>query len=74
MKDVEDFYENKHINSDLPTVNFTNLSDEEFYRCLLEPNTNLLTHYFRNKLNDSHVQTKKLYLEKDASFRSCRHT
>lgn len=74
LKDAEDFYENKHINSDLLTVNFTNMSDEEFHRCLLEANTRLLKNYYQKKLLATIEQTKKLYLDKDVSFRGYRHT
>jgi radical SAM superfamily enzyme YgiQ (UPF0313 family) len=74
LKDVEDFYENKHVNSDLLTVNFTNMSDEEFCRCLLEANTRLLDNYFQKKLSGALEQAKKLYLERDAQFRGFRQT
>jgi len=74
LKDCEDFYENKHTNSDLVTVNFTDMSNEEFHRCLLEANIRLLTNYFNKKLNSSIEQAKKLYLEKDSNFRGFRQT
>ena len=32
IKDCEDFYENKHLNSDLMAVNFTKLNDEELQK------------------------------------------
>src|SRR3990170_562092 len=31
LRDCEDFYENKHVNSDLVAINFTDLSDDEFH-------------------------------------------
>jgi len=74
LKDCEDFYENKHINADLLAVNFTELSDDEFHQCLLEANTKLFTNYFNRKLSDLVEQSKKLYLEKDASFRGFRQS
>lgn len=74
LKDCEDFYENKHINSDLPAVNFTDLSDDEFHRCLLEANTRLLKNYFGKKKDAAIEQSKKLYLEKDSSFRGFRQS
>ena len=46
IKDVADFYENKHVNSDLLAANFTELSDEEFYESLTQANTALLTNYY----------------------------
>jgi radical SAM superfamily enzyme YgiQ (UPF0313 family) len=72
LKDCEDFYENKHKNSDLVTVNFTDMSDDEFHKCLLEANTRLLTNYYQKKMNSSIKQTKELYLKRDASFRGYR--
>jgi radical SAM superfamily enzyme YgiQ (UPF0313 family) len=49
LKDCADFYEKKHVNSDLLAVNFTDMSDEEFHRCLHDANSRLLTNYFENK-------------------------
>jgi len=74
LKDCEDFYVNKHINSDLLAINFTDMSDDEFHRCLCDANCKLLTNYFSKKLSSMIDQTKRLYLEKDASFRGYRHT
>jgi radical SAM superfamily enzyme YgiQ (UPF0313 family) len=74
LKDCEDFYENKHINSDLLAVNFTDLSDDEFHRCLLEANSRLLTNYFEKKLASLKEQSRKLYLDKDSSFRGFRQS
>ena len=74
LKDVEDFYENKHINSDLLSINFTDLTDEEFHRLLLEANKTLMENYLKHKFERSMEIMKKLYLEKDATFRGYRHT
>ncbi|MBI3378822.1 MAG: radical SAM protein [Nitrospirae bacterium] len=74
LKGIEDFYENKHINSDLPTVNFTDMSDEEFCRCLLDANTRLLNNYFQKKISTALEQARRLYLERDAQFRGFRQT
>jgi len=74
LKDCEDFYENKHINSDLLAVNFTDLSDDEFHRCLLEANTRLIINYFEKKLASLKEQSRKLYLDKDSSFRGFRQS
>ena len=63
LKDCEDFYENKHTNSDLLSINFTELSDDEFHESLREANTKLLTNYFHNKVTSMIEMTKKLYLE-----------
>jgi len=74
LKGADDFYENKHVNSDLLAVNFTNMTDDEFHRCLFEANARLLTNYFQRKLALTLEQAKKLYLERDSSFRGFRQT
>ncbi|MBF0343544.1 MAG: radical SAM protein [Nitrospirae bacterium] len=74
LKDCEDFYENKHLNSDLLAINFTSMNDEEFYRALLEANNRLITNYFNKKLDLVLNQSQKLYMERDTSFRGFRQT
>jgi len=73
LKDCADFYENKHTNSDLLAVNFTDLSDDEFHRLLFEANKTLLTNYYNHQLEKMIDTSMKLYLERDASFRGYRH-
>lgn len=74
LRDCEDFYENKHINSDLLAVNFTGMSDEAFHKNLYEANSVLLENYF-NKLKAKYdMQMKKLYFELDAGFRGFRQS
>ena len=74
IKDVEDFYENKHLNSDLLSVNFTELSDEEFYISLMEANKRLINNYYEKKTKSSLIQAENLYLERDINFRGFRQT
>jgi len=74
LKDCEDFYEHKHVNSDLLSVNFTEMTDEEVHQCLCDANSRLLTNYFEKRLKHIISQTRKLYLEKDATFRGFRQT
>lgn len=74
LKDCEDFYENKHINSDLLSVNFTDLTNEEFHQCLFEANSILVDSYFKKKQIAAIKQLNELYLEKDATFRGFRQT
>jgi radical SAM superfamily enzyme YgiQ (UPF0313 family) len=74
MKDCEDFYERKHTNSDLLAINFTDMTDEDFHKALLEANTRLLVNYF-DKRKESYIeQSRKLYLGKDAGFRGYRQS
>ncbi len=74
LKDVADFYENKHINSDLLSVNFTELSKEEYYEALMEANITLIDNYFTKKRESMRRIVKRLYKDRDASFRGFRHT
>jgi len=74
LKDCEDFYENKHKNSDLVAVNFTDMTDREFHEALFEANTKLIENYFRNKCNSLIHQSEKLYLEEDTGFRGFRQS
>ena len=74
LKDCEDFYENKHTNSDLVAVNFTDMSDDEFHECLLEANGRLIDNYFRKKRITVIEQATRLYRGKDAGFRGFRQS
>jgi len=74
LKGCEDFYEKKHLNSDLLAVNFTDMADDEFHAALCDANKMLLKNYFNKKEKSYIGMTEKLYLEKDASFRGYRQT
>ena len=69
---AEDFYENKHTNSDLLTCNFTALSDDEFHIALYEANKTLLTNYYNAKKDLDIAQAYNLYYNHDTSFRGFR--
>jgi anaerobic magnesium-protoporphyrin IX monomethyl ester cyclase len=72
LKDIEDFYERKHINSDLLSVNFTSLPDDVFHQCLFDANSRLLENYYIKHRDMDVMRMKKLYFDKDASFRGFR--
>ena len=69
---AEDFYEKKHLNSDLICTNFTELTDQEFYDCLQWANTVLMENYFNKQRDGTLAQIKNLYEEKDVTFRGFR--
>ncbi|MDP7194730.1 MAG: radical SAM protein [SAR202 cluster bacterium] len=71
---AEDFYERKHLNSDLICCNFTELNDEEFYECLRWANRTLMKNYFEKQKTAILSQIDYLYNEQDASFRGFRHS
>ena len=68
-----DFYENKHLNSDLLCCNFTELSDDEFYDALKWANSELTENYYEKELQKELRQVDRLYDDRDASFRGFRH-
>lgn len=74
LKNCEDFYEHKHINSDLLAINFTNLSDKEFHSHLCEANKKLIEKYFSVQLKRAFNNAEKLYIGLDSSFRGFRQT
>jgi anaerobic magnesium-protoporphyrin IX monomethyl ester cyclase len=74
LEGPEDFYERKHVNSDLFSVNFTEHSDEECYQLLYEANKRLINNYIDHEKQSYLDQLQKLYMEKDTSFRGFRHT
>ena len=74
IKDCEDFYENKHTNSDLLTVNFTDMTDDEFYAALHKANKILLDNYIENIKTKNTELLDNLYGKRDGSFRGFRHT
>ncbi len=74
LRDCADFYENKHINSDLLAINFTDMTNDEFHQSLYEANSILLENYFKNKLISYDKQMKNLYINLDSNFRGFRQT
>ncbi len=74
IKDIKDFYENRHLNADLFAVNFTKLSEDELYSELTNANLRLVENYFENKKSLMALQIKQLYSNKDASFRGFRQS
>lgn len=72
IKNIEDFYENKHRNSDLLTCNFTELSDDEFYECLFWANSLLLDNYVNHLRQKNKEILENLYHAKDSNFRGFR--
>ncbi|WKY45543.1 radical SAM protein [Eubacteriaceae bacterium ES2] len=72
IQNIEDFYENKHRNSDLLTCNFTDMTDDEFYECLYWANTVLLENYIKNIKEKNNETLNNLYRKQDSDFRGFR--
>lgn len=74
LRDCEDFYENKHINSDLVSVNFTDMNDDEFHQVLLDANSRLIENYFKKQMQSVIQQASTLYVSRNVGFRGFRQT
>ncbi len=74
LKGPEEFYEEKHVNSDLRSVNFTELSDKEFDEALVDANKILIEEHFRRVKTRRKSELVKLYHDRDGSFRGFRQT
>lgn len=74
VESTADFYENKHVNSDLLAVNFTQYTDEEVYQALYKANMKLIKKYQTVQQEKSENICKDLYLNKNAEFRGFRQT
>jgi radical SAM superfamily enzyme YgiQ (UPF0313 family) len=72
IKDIGDFYENKHTNSDLLTCNFTKMTDEEFYKALDWANGVLLENYIEKQRKANQLCLSDLYEKHNADFRGFR--
>jgi len=75
LEGATDFY-NKFTNSDLLTVNFTELTDWQFYNNLFGANQELIMHYFDYDEEEARsiiAQFYDLYFEGDTTFRGVRH-
>ena len=72
LEGPEDFYEKKHKNSDLISVNFTAYSDKVAHEMLYTANSYLLINYFEKHKGKSLYQANKLYRNLNAEFRGWR--
>ena len=74
VESTQDFYENKHLNSDLIAVNFTKYTDEEVYDALYHANLRLIERYQEIQRENSEKICRDLYYNKNAAFRGYRQT
>ena len=72
LEGPEDFYERKHKNSDLFTVNLMDISTEEAHFHLKMANRSLYRNYLDKRWSEFGKTTDKLYREGDMSFRGFR--
>lgn len=74
LRDCDEFYEKRHLNSDLLSVNFTEMSDEEYYCALADANSILLDNYQKRATQQNRKLIHDLYYNRNATFRGFRHT
>lgn len=74
LKDTADFYENKHTNSDLISVNFTQYPTKQIYEKLYNANMRLISKYLEVQSQKSKQLCKDLYFNQNAAFRGFRQT
>ena len=72
LQGPEDFYERKHVNSDLLAVNFTDLTDDEFHVALMNANLRLIHKYSQRRRDLIWQQAVHLYAAKNVGFRGFR--
>jgi radical SAM superfamily enzyme YgiQ (UPF0313 family) len=72
LKGPQDFYE-KHTNLELPTVNFTDIPDDEYCQLLFEANKEITTDYYEHMKEKAIDSFRRVYFERDADFRGVRH-
>jgi len=73
LSGIDDFYQ-KHINSDLASVQFTNLSDEDFHSHLREANSILINRYLKEKGREYYRDLLALYKDRNTTFRGFRQS
>jgi radical SAM superfamily enzyme YgiQ (UPF0313 family) len=78
LEGPDDFF-NKFRNSDLLTVNFTDIPEDRFYQLLFAANRELITDHFRHTNGDTAEARKlidsfhELYFSKQHAFSGARH-
>lgn len=73
LEGTADFYA-KHRNSDLATVQWTGLPDDEFHQHLERANNMLVRGYYMRECRDVEARHRRLYREGDVGFRGLRQT
>ena len=72
VKNAEEFYEKKHVNSDLFSVNFMDIPDKEAHQMLYKANKELVMNFFDKRLIRNVEAAQDLYLKGNTNFRGWR--
>lgn len=68
----DDFFK-KFTNSDRLTVNFTDMSDDDFYQALYQANSDLVYDHYKYKAQELNEGFYDLYFNGNTQFRGARH-
>ena len=68
----QDFY-NKHKNVELPTVNFTDIPDDEFNQLMFNANKEIIGDYYSHLRDEMTERFYDVYFKENVSFRGARH-
>lgn len=74
VESTEDFYENKHVNSDLLAVNFTDYTDNEVHEALYHANKKLINRYQELQRENNEKICYDLYMNRNVAFRGFRQS
>lgn len=69
---VEDFYENKHVNSDLFSCNFMDIPTDEAHRLLYKANLRIMRHHYEARRMQVNQEAFDFYEGFNKSFRGFR--
>ena len=72
VKDAEEFYEVKHKNSDLISINFMDIPTDHVHLLLYEANGQLIRNYISKRGLIMNQQAERLYVGGDLGFRGFR--
>jgi len=72
VRDAEEFYEKKHVNSDLISVNFMDIPDKEAHELLYMANMDLIANFFGKRLERNLKSAQDLYIGGNTKFRGWR--
>lgn len=72
VKNAEDFYEKKHKNSDLISINFMDIPEKEAHIMLFKANEELIKNYVGKSTKKMLDSASRLYLLGDTAFRGFR--
>lgn len=72
IENAEDFYESKHQNSDLISVNFMDIPTKKAHEMLFRANNQLISNYMKKRKQGMISNSVELYIQGNSNFRGWR--